>query len=143
MNKLIDLNLAKIADGALQEQVLLEAKKIFANILDPNTTASAKRTMTIKLTFEPDADEREDIKLRFDVASKLAPLDGGVTKLRAGRDIDTGLIGAAEIKSGIPGQTYIDDNGDLRTDTGKKVEEVEVETANEGKVINLQKAKRG
>lgn len=142
MNKLIDLDLAKIADGALQEQVLLEAKKVFANILDPNTTAS-KRTMTIKLTFEPDADEREDIKLRFDVASKLAPLDGGVTKLRAGRDIDTGLIGAAEIKSGIPGQTYIDDNGDLRTDTGKKVEKVEAETANEGKVINLQKAKRG
>jgi len=139
MANLINLDLAKFAEGALQEQVLLEAKKIFANILDPNTKAETKRNLTIKLTFEPDEDDREDIKVRFDIATKLAPIIGGATKMRAGRDMDTGQIGASEIKSGVPGQTYIDDQGTLRTDTGEKVEDVEKET----KILDLQKAKRG
>ncbi|WP_318766744.1 hypothetical protein [Lactiplantibacillus carotarum] len=42
-----------------------------------------------------------------------------------GRDINTGEIAVNELKSGVPGQTFIDDDGTVKTDTGTPVEEVE------------------
>ena len=38
-----------------------------------------------------------------------------------GRDLNTGMIAASELKSGVKGQTYIDDKGDVRTDTGERL----------------------
>ncbi|WP_192944551.1 replication terminator protein [Ligilactobacillus agilis] len=140
MKKLIDLNLSQIADGELQKLVDVEAKKLFANILDFNTVVTAKRKLTINLIFSPDEDDREDIKLNFDVVSKLAPLAGRATKIKAERDLDTGQVTAAEIKSGVKGQTFIDENGELRTDTGERVADVEKEENK--KILDLKKAKR-
>ena len=50
----------------------------------------------------------------------------------------TGMIAASELKSGVKGQTYIDEQGDVRTDTGEKVEDIEKKS----KIIDLQE-KRG
>lgn len=57
-----------------------------------------------------------------------------------GRD-DEGRIHANELKSGIPGQTYFDDNGDMRTDTGELIEKIEKEENN--KIIDYNKKKAG
>ncbi|MCU6361283.1 hypothetical protein, partial [Enterobacter quasiroggenkampii] len=56
-----------------------------------------------------------------------------------GRD-DAGKIHANELKSGIPGQTYFDDNGDMRTDTGELIENVEQQNTN---IIDYNKKKAG
>ena len=50
------------------------------------------------------------------------------------------LFRSNELKSGIPGQTYFDDNGDMRTDTGELVEEVEQQNTN---IIDYNKKKAG
>lgn len=56
-----------------------------------------------------------------------------------GRNVDTGMIEANELKSGIPGQTYIDNNGVLKDDTGNPIDkEQQPETSN---VIDLQNKK--
>ena len=47
--KLIGLDLSHIAEGGLQEKLDLELEKVFNNILDLNTDAKAKRTITITL----------------------------------------------------------------------------------------------
>ena len=48
------------------------------------------------------------------------------------------MIAASELKSGVKGQTYIDEQGNVRTDTGEKVEDIEKKS----KIIDLQE-KRG
>ena len=69
---------------------------------------------------------------------KLAPAAPVTTKIMTGRDLNTGMIAASELKSGVKGQTYIDEQGDVRTDTGEKVEDLEKKS----KIIDLQE-KRG
>ena len=122
-DKTIKIDLSKIANTALQEKVDKELEKVLDNILDPNTEAKATRKVTITLTMSTD-DERTVVKTGMEVKSTLAPQKGVATTVIVGRD-DTGKIHANELKSGIPGQTYFDDNGDMRTDTGELVEEVE------------------
>lgn len=71
--KLIGLDLSHIAEGGLQEKLDLELEKVFNNILDLNTDAKAKRTITITLKMSSN-DERTVVDTIMDVKSKLAPL---------------------------------------------------------------------
>ena len=119
-DKTIKIDLSKIANTALQEKVDKELEKVLENILDLNTEAKATRKVTITLTMSTD-DERTVVKTGMEVKSTLAPQKGVATTVIVGRD-DTGKIHANELKSGIPGQTYFDDNGDMRTDTGDLIE---------------------
>lgn len=50
MSKRIDLDLSNIAEGGLQEKVDMEMGKVFENIHDLNTKATAKRKLTITLS---------------------------------------------------------------------------------------------
>lgn len=68
----MDMNLTELADGAVQEKILLELAQIFENIQDPNTVAETKRTLTIKLDFKPDKN-RQIINTDINLVSKLAP----------------------------------------------------------------------
>ena len=135
-DKTIKIDLSKIANTALQEKKELE--KVLENILDLNTEAKATRKITITLTMSTD-DERTVVKTGMEVKSTLAPQKGVATTVIVGRD-DTGKIHANELKSGIPGQTYFDGNGDMRTDTGELVEEVEQQNTN---IIDYNKKKAG
>ena len=136
--KLIGLDLTHIADGGLQEKLDKELEKVFDNILDLNTDAKAKRKVTITLTMSTD-DERTVVKTGMEVKSTLAPQKGVATTVIVGRD-GAGKIHANELKSGIPGQTYFDDNGDMRTDTGELIEKVEQQNTN---IIDYNKKKAG
>ena len=122
--KLINFDLSTMANGDVQEKFVQELKKVTENILDPNTDAKKKRTVTITLTYQPN-DNRDAVSVYSEVKSKIVPQDGVSTTLLVGRNTDTGSVEANELKSGVKGQTYFDDHGDVRTDTGEKVEDVE------------------
>lgn len=137
-DKTIKIDLSKIANTALQEKVDKELEKVLENILDLNTEAKATRKVTIILTMSTD-DERTVVKTGMEVKSTLAPQKGVATTVIVGRD-DTGKIHANELKSGISGQTYFDDNGDMRTDTGELIEKVEKQSTN---IIDYNQKKAG
>lgn len=140
-NKRIDLQLSDLANGAVQEKLDIEFKKIFDNIHDLNTNASDKRAVTIKLEFKPD-DNRQTVSVTSDFTTKLANVIGVSTTILTGRDIQTGFIEAKELKSRAVGQTYIDpDDLIQKTDIGVPVDVIEREMKNSS-VIDLQK-KRG
>jgi|GEM_PF-383061 len=140
--KNIDLNLTQLAHGAIQERLDGELEKIFENIHDLNTGAKAKRTLTIKLEFTPD-DSRKVVSLSGDFTIKLAPVEGVATTVLTGKDIHSGIIEAKELKSGRPGQGYMDvETGYTRTDAGELVDAIENEMEKK-KIIDLQKKSIG
>lgn len=139
--KNIDINILQLAQGAVQEKLDREFEKVFENIQDPNVKATAKRTITLKIDLVPD-DVRQVVKTNVSATSKLAPTDPVATTILTGKDLTTNKIEAHELQSGAPGQTYIDEKGDLRTDTGDPVDVIEKETKKKSKVIDLQE-KRG
>ncbi|MBE1727418.1 replication terminator protein [Lactobacillus plantarum] len=122
--KSINFNLSEISDGAVQEKLDREMKRVAANILDPNTEAKKKRKITLTMSFSPN-DNRTVIDVDTEVKSVIAPQVAVPTTMMTGRNLDTGEIAINELKSGTPGQTYIDDDGTVKTDTGTPVEEVE------------------
>ncbi|NBJ71022.1 MULTISPECIES: replication terminator protein [Clostridia] len=133
----IDLPLSGLAEGAIQEKLDLELKKVFDNIHDPNTKAQDKRIVTIKLEFVPD-ENRQIVKLNSNIAIKLANVvDTSITVL-TDKDLTDGNIEAKELKSKVPGQTYFDDDLNQKTDVGVPVDVIEQEQ-NRKNVINLQK----
>ena len=139
--KNIDINILQLAQGAVQEKLDREFEKVFENIQDRNVKATAKRTITLKIDLVPD-DVRQVVKTNVTATSKLAPTDPVTTTILTGKDLTTNKIEARELQSGVPGQTYIDEKGDLRTDTGDPVDVIEKETKKKSKVIDLQE-KRG
>ena len=128
-----------MVDGAIQEKIEGELEKIFDNIHDLNTPAKNKRTLTIKLEFVPD-DSRQVVSLSSDFTTKLAPVEGVATTVLTGKDIATGKIEAKELKSGKPGQLYMNmDSGQVMTDVGEPFDVIENETQKRSKIIDLQK----
>lgn len=122
-NKYIHFNISELQEGAVQEKVDAEVKKIMGNILDMNTEFKIKRKLTIDIMFESD-ESRKVISASTQVKSKLAPSTSVATTILAGRDYDTGIIQAAELKSAVPGQTFFDPvDNKLKTDTGEEIEE--------------------
>lgn len=122
MDKTIKLHLSAIGEGGLQEKVDKELEKVFDNILDPNTDTKTARKLTITLTMKPD-DTRQTVATGMEVKSTLAPQTGVATTVLVGQK--DGKVYANELKSSIPGQMYFDEKGEVRTDIGQPVEELE------------------
>lgn len=139
-HKAIDLPLSALANGAIQEKLDGELKKVFDNIHDPNTKAEDKRIITIKLEFVPD-ENRQTVKLNSNISVKLANVRDVAVTVLTDRDLSNGKIEAKELRSNAPGQTYFDDDLTTRTDVGVPVDVIEKEL-NRKKIINLQ-AERG
>src|SRR5690606_14291090 len=121
VQKRIDLPLSHLANGAIQEKLDYELKKVFDNIHDKNTKAQDKRNITIKLEFKPD-ENRQTVSVTSEFTTKLANVEGVSTTVLTGRDLHTGNIEARELKSSSPGQTYFDDDVTPRTDVGEPVD---------------------
>lgn len=137
--KSIDLPLSALANGAIQEKLDGELKKVFDNIHDPNTKAEDKRIVTIKLEFVPD-ENRQTVKLNSNISVKLANVRDVAVTVLTDRDLSDGKIAAKELKSNAPGQTYFDDDLNPRTDVGEPVDVIEQEM-NKKNVINLQQGR--
>jgi hypothetical protein len=141
MSKEIDLQVSELANGAIQEKLNGELEKVFKNIHDPNTNAEGKRAITIKLEFVPD-EQRKVIKVASSFTTKLTPVEGVSTTVLTGRDLESGKVEAHELRSTVPGQTYLDtDDGQPKTDIGEPIDVIEKEEKRQ-QIIDLQK-KRG
>ena len=95
-----------MARGAFKARADDERAKILENILDPNTKAEKKRTLTIQMVFVPDS-ERQTVQVEVTAKSKLEPTSAVKTSLYITGDQD-GQATAIEMVPQIPGQQYLD-----------------------------------
>ena len=51
----IDLNISELAEGAVQEKIDQEVRKIVANILDVNTAFKPSRKLIVEVEFSSDS----------------------------------------------------------------------------------------
>lgn len=133
----IDLPLSELANGAIQGKLDYELKKVFENIHDPNTKATDKRTITIKLDFVPD-ENRQTVKVESNFTTKLANIEGASTTVLTGKDLNSGKVEARELKSTIPGQTFFDSDDQIKTDVGEPIDVIDQEQKRKN-IIDLQR----
>lgn len=92
----------EMAMGAIAEITDYEVERVVANIMDPNTSATAKRKITITLTFAPD-DYRQQIGMDAQAKTSLAPVQPVRTSLCITKAKDGTLL-LAEMTPQVPGQ---------------------------------------
>ena len=95
-------SILQMARGAIMERADYEVSRIMQNILDPNTSATAVRKVTLTLSFKPD-DTRQNIALSCTAKPTLAATNPIVTMLYAS-DEET----VTEMLPQIPGQFSMD-----------------------------------
>lgn len=107
-----ELTLENLCGGAVSEQISRALRKVSDNILDPNTEPKKKREIVLKLTFNPNEDDREEVNVEAHVTMKLAPEIGASTQLFINRDLDGDTVTITECAKGqIKGQVSLDDYG--------------------------------
>ncbi len=106
--KLEKVSLLQAMQGAINERVDYEMQKVVDNILDVNTEAKKKRTLTVILELTPDEDRRL-ISLDVSTKSKLQPVKPISSSLVLGPDAN-GEVQLAEWVNEIPGQMDTDGN---------------------------------
>ena len=95
-------SILEMARGAIQERADYEITKILDNILDPNTSATAARKLTLTLTLKPD-DTRQNIAVGVVAKSTLAATNPVTTTLYVA-DEET----IVEMVPQVPGQLDMD-----------------------------------
>ncbi|MCU5095014.1 replication terminator protein [Bacillus wiedmannii] len=134
----IDLN--SLAEGAVAEKLDAEFQNVLKNMVDPNTDPTKARSITLTITFKGNK-KRELWDCSVKAVSKLAPSKDVDSTFIIGRDSDGTVIGQ-ELSSGVPGQMYIDREGDVATDVGEKVPVEEQQTTpapTERQVVDFRK----
>ena len=114
-----DMDLGKIAGGALQEKANAALARVFENLSDPNTPYKDKRSMTIKLTFAQNED-RTDVVCQIQVDTKLAHPHPVNTQFGMFTDLRDGSIQVEEYGSQVRGQTMLEDATDGKVVAMKK-----------------------
>ena len=131
------LTMATICDGAVQEKVDRALRAVADNIMDPNTDANKKRSITMKITLQPKEDDREDVAVSVEVTKSLAPETGIRTQLFITKDIESGAMTIQEHQRGmIKGQL---DFGDMEA-MYDEVEEPDEPEAPAGEVLDFRRA---
>ena len=77
-------SLLNLLRGGVIELFDDELQAVADNILDPNTSETATRSVTLKVTIKPDAD-RSTAKTEVAVTAKLAPVRPQATRLFVGQ----------------------------------------------------------
>ncbi|MBP1950256.1 replication terminator protein [Virgibacillus litoralis] len=131
MEHMIDLN--KLADGALAEKVNTELERVLENIADPNTEPHKNRTITVSINIHGD-ETREILNTAVQTKVKLQPSKEVQTKIMMGADEKGNFVGK-ELRSGVKGQLFLDNEGDVSKDDGEKVEQEE-------KVLNFREQRK-
>lgn len=101
-NKLNRESVLRMAQGAFEERVDRAMAEAIDNILDPNTKATAKRSITLNIELRPD-EERSHIEVSVSVKTKLATLNPVPTSLAIVANGNGELV-VAEMIPQIPGQ---------------------------------------
>ena len=102
MKDLVRKSVLDMARGAFKEVTDYEVTKAIGNIMDPNTSATAARKITVTLTLKPD-DTRQNIAVSYVAKSTLAPTNPVTTSLYV---VDEESI--VEMVPQIPGQLAVD-----------------------------------
>ena len=89
------MSLDRLAGGALLERFNLAMRQIVQNIADTNADPQKARTLTIKLTFKPDAGR--SVKTSIATNVRLAPPIADETMMLIGKDARTGTVQMSEI----------------------------------------------
>lgn len=127
MEVMIDLN--TFADGALAERFHQEFERVMENMADLNTDPKKARKIVLTLSFA--GDKKRDVwNCQVQATSKLASTEAVESKILLDMDQHGNLVGQ-ELASGIQGQFYMDLQGDVKTDVGQPVEEVEEKEQNQ------------
>ena len=92
--------------GAVQERFRIALAEVLANIRDPNTRATEKRSITLTITLAPYA-TRDTAQMDFAVKTKLAAATPAETTVYLAYS-DDGLVTASEKVDQIPGQIDMD-----------------------------------
>lgn len=121
MKKIIDLS--TFAEGGVSEKFNIEMQKVLENIQDPNTDATKARKITLTVTITPNG-KRSLADVQVSTKSALVPMKEVASSIIMDYDA-SGKVTGAELKSGIPGQTFIDEEGDIASDKGEKLSEIE------------------
>lgn len=125
-NKRINLDLSMIKDGAVQEDINREYKRIAENLDDPSAD-NRWRKLTIELKFKNDPDT-ETVMMKTNVKSILAPSEDKTTLMMLGRN-GMGNLEMNELRSSARGQTMIDtDTGQLLDDKGEPLQGEQADT---------------
>lgn len=93
-----DMNLSKLANGALQDKFSQAFAKVLENLTDPNTPFKDKRSINLQLTFTQN-ESRNDVKCQIAVKTKLAPVQPVVTSFGVFKDLKEGTVSAEEYGS--------------------------------------------
>lgn len=96
METTVPLSLLTICGGCAEERFDVKLQEILENILDPNTEATAERTVTLTVKIKPDED-RQMLRNTLVVTSKPAPLSPQSSYSTIGKDI-RGKAEAHEVK---------------------------------------------
>jgi hypothetical protein len=80
VNEIEELSIATLLGGAVIERINDELAKLSMNVVDPNTQATAKREVNVKICVKPEKD-RSMGAVEIAVTSKLAPADKMGTRL--------------------------------------------------------------
>ena len=141
------LTMTSICEGAVQEKVDRALRAVADNILDPNTDPKKKRSITMKIVFQPSEDDREDVAVHVEVTKSLAPEAGVKTQLFIAKDIESGALTVQEHQKGmIKGQLDFGDLADLYGELAEEGGESEfdpeegLETVPYGGVLDFQRA---
>lgn len=116
-----NISLETMIHGAVKERFELELAKVFDNIGDPNTSAKEVRKLTLFLTLKPN-ENRDSAEISIKAATKLAEAKELTTTFFLDRDNQGKVIGAE--RQTDKGQTYLDDDGEMRDDIGDKVRRI-------------------
>lgn len=104
MNNEMQKSILQMARGAIMERADYEMSRLLSNILDANTSATAKRKLVITLELKPD-DGRQTITVNCSAKSTLAPTNPVVTSLYVADEDNV-----VEMVPQIPGQACMDGN---------------------------------
>lgn len=113
------IELSGIADGAVDERFNLELEKVIQNLQDLNTDPTKTRKIVLTATFKGNA-ERDLVNVDVQAKTTLAPAVGVTTRIMIGND-EKGKPIANELKSGVPGQMFVSEDGEVLDDKGEPV----------------------
>ena len=105
--KLNRKSILEMAHGAIMERADYEMDKVIDNILDVNTKAAKKRTLTVTLELLPD-DDRQQIQVKATSKSKLESTNAVTTSLYITGNTGNGEMQVVEMVPQVPGQQALD-----------------------------------
>lgn len=116
------VKLSGLVQGGAQEKFEKEWDRVIENIDDPNTSATAVRSITIKINLKPDA-KRKTLNSTVEVKSTIAPDNPLDTTFIMGTDKDGNVVAQELLFGDEEDQTFFDNEGTVRTGFGEEVDQ--------------------